>query len=1042
MAFPTAFDDPASAFGIFVLTVSNQQSLHLVRPSMAPNKFKQKGNGNKKGDKKSTQDKRGKLQQQQSQHPQHAPHNDLKKEVLALGGDEDDLKLFQGVDSDDEHVFNSGEQNDPALLKDLKDLYKSLDFNSAKPQEEEEEDDDNDDYVDANGSETDVKAASASDDENHDDSEQEDSSQEGDNQFEQDADADPLSEIDPNGPFVQIPQWFLQPLPQLSKSKANTSKSLTSDGQISHAQKLLEDLPKIASSSSAVSASDKKFLDQMLKSGTLNDRVSALALLVAESPIHNISSLESLKNMAAKPKREEALRAMKALVDWLAGPHGLPSNRKLVYIADQPNLTHQGATDKHLTFWAFENWFKGYFFEVLQLLESITHDNLVFVRQQAVMLIFQLLKNKPEQEHNLLRLLVNKLGDPSRQVASKASNQLLVVLQAHPAMKGIISREVGDLIFRPNMSDSAKYYAIITLNQIMFTKADTGVANKLIEIYFNCFKDFLREEETLVKKSKEDAKNAKKGKKNQGKNVKKDKKEDVEDDPEALEEKKSKMVAGILAGVHRAMPYADIDEKIFDNYMNTLFRITHTGTFNIAIQALQLIYQITIIKDTVSDRFYRALYESLLDPRLGGSSKQSMYLNLLFSAMKRDPSNARVAAFVKRILQMLLGQSPSFICGAFYHFNGIFASHPSLRAMLDEEEENESGGVASTSYDKFKRDPQYSNAQHSCLWELIPFTKHYHPSVSIQAKQLLNGEVVKTSSDLNLNTLMHFLDRFVYKNPKKDIKPKGASLMQPIAASDRSQTVSNVKGATRELMMNSNEFMRKKEANVAPDQLFFHKFFNQRNKRLEDKASKRDKRKKASDDEGVGESDDDTDQGQDVNLDDEDEQKDEKEDGDNDAASDDKEEFDEDEIWKAMQATMPGQENDDLEESDEDHVDPAMLEDSDAEAEGEEDKAAKADSESDEDDEDGEDNEDKDDEDNEGGVGGLDDEEDDLLSIDEDMEVPGADEDEEDGSEPEEEEEVSGKRKRNNKEARAAKKAKKALPMFASADDYAHLLQE
>ena len=329
--------------------------------------------------------------------------------------------------------------------------------------------------------------------------------------------------------------------------------------------------------------------------------------------------------------------------------------------------------------------------------------------------------------------------------------------------------------------------------------------------------------------------------------------------------------------------------------MNTLFRITHTGTFNIAIQALQLIYQVTVIKETISDRFYRALYESLLDPRLGTSSKQSMYLNLLFSAMKRDPSNARIAAFTKRILQMLLGQSPSFICGAFYHLNGLFASHSSLRAMLDEEEENESGGVASTSYDKFKRDPQYSNAQHSCLWELIPFTKHYHPSVSIQANQLLNGQVVKTSPDLNLNTLMHFLDRFVYKNPKKDIKPKGASLMQPIAASDRSQTVSKVKGATRELMVNSNEFRRKKAENIAPDLLFFHKFFNERNKRMEDKASKKDKRKKGSDDEGALDSDnDDEDQGQDVNIDeDEDEAKND------DAASDDNgSELEEDEVWK------------------------------------------------------------------------------------------------------------------------------------------------
>ncbi|TIC76117.1 CBF-domain-containing protein [Wallemia mellicola] len=946
--------------------------------------------------------KPNKKDKKQSNKPSNLDNNTFKQEILALGGDDDDFKLLNGVESDEEATFDNVDNNDPNLLKDLKDLYKSLDFNSVQPveREEDEEQDENDEESAASEEENANGSVDGNDSEiaNEEDSEEEDEEDDEEDREEDANDIDPLSEIDPEGPFAQIPQWFLQPLPELKKSKPNPNSQSSTDGRIQHANKLLEDLPKSAQSSSAVSSSDKKFLDQMLKSGTLNDRVSALALLIAESPIHAISSLEALKNMASKPKREEALRAMKALVDWLAGPHGVK--------------------DKHLTFWAFENWLKAYFFEVLQLLESFTHDTLTFVKQQAIMLIFQLLKDKPEQEHNLLRLLINKLGDPSRQVASKASNQLLVILQAHPAMKGIISREVGDLIFRPHISESAKYYAIITLNQIMFTKADTGVANKLIEIYFNCFKDFLREEEAYVKKTKEDAKNAKKNKKQHGKNDKKDKKgkkEEAEEDPEMIEEKKSKMIAGILAGIHRAMPYANIEEKIFDNYMDTLFRITHTGTFNIAIQALQLINQVTIIKETISDRFYRTLYESLLDQRLSTSSKQSMYLNLLFSAVKRDPSNARVAAFVKRILQMLLGQSPSFICGAFYHLNGLLSSHPSLRAMLDDGEENDAGGVASTSYDKFKRDPQYSNAQHSCLWELLPFTNHYHPSVAIQAKQILNGEVVRTSADLNLNTLMHFLDRFVYKNPKKDIKPKGASLMQPIAASDRSQTVANVKGATRELMVNSSEFRKKKEENVAPDMLFFHKFFNQRNKRLEEKAAKRDKRKKGSDDEDEESADDEPDQGEDVDLD--------KDDDDDDVAEDGSE-MDEDEVWKAMQASMPGQEDDDIEESDEDDVDPALMDDSEEEAEGEGEPEPTADDEEEE--------EEDDDDDDEGGLEGLVDDEDDLLSVDE-MESEAGDESEAG------EEESLGKRKRDDKDAKkAAKKAKKALPTFASADDYAH----
>lgn len=100
--------------------------------------------------------------------------------------------------------------------------------------------------------------------------------------------------------------------------------------------------------------------------------------------------------------------------------------------------------------------------------------------------------------------------------------------------------------------------------------------------------------------------------------------------------------------------------------MDTLFKITHAGTFNTSIQALSLIQQICQTRATISDRFYRTLYDSLMDERLITSSKQAMYLNMLFKALKADTSLPRVMAFVKRLLQMLGLHQPPFICGALY----------------------------------------------------------------------------------------------------------------------------------------------------------------------------------------------------------------------------------------------------------------------------------------------------------------------------------------------------------------------------------------
>ena len=52
-------------------------------------------------------------------------------------------------------------------------------------------------------------------------------------------------------------------------------------------------------------------------------------------------------------------------------------------------------------------------------LESGSKDNLDFVKERALRAACELLLKKPEAEAALLTLLVNKLGDPSRKLASK-----------------------------------------------------------------------------------------------------------------------------------------------------------------------------------------------------------------------------------------------------------------------------------------------------------------------------------------------------------------------------------------------------------------------------------------------------------------------------------------------------------------------------------------------------------------------------------------------------------------------------------------------
>lgn len=113
-----------------------------------------------------------------------------------------------------------------------------------------------------------------------------------------------------------------------------------------------------------------------------------------------------------------------------------------------------------------------------------------------------------------------------------------------------------------------------------------------------------------------------------------------------------------------------------------------------------------------------------------------------------------------------------------------------------------------------------------------PLLHHYHPAISLHARQLLSAQPLTASADLSLNTISHFLDRFVYKNPKK-VKPnannanvvigkgKGASAMQPAASGLEGGGVKLMKGEMGDMEERVNEgvFLRKKESDVPVDQV-------------------------------------------------------------------------------------------------------------------------------------------------------------------------------------------------------------------------------
>uniref|UniRef100_A0A8I6ASJ7 CCAAT/enhancer-binding protein zeta n=1 Tax=Rattus norvegicus TaxID=10116 RepID=A0A8I6ASJ7_RAT len=610
------------------------------------------------------------------------------------------------------------------------------------------------------------------------------------------------------------------------------------------------------------------WMKAIVSSGTLADRMAAMILLIQDDAVHTLQFVETLLSLVRKKgSKQQCLMALDTFKELLITDL-LPDSRKLRLFSQRPlhkleelSSGNKDSRDRRLILWYYEHQLKHLVAEFVQVLETLSHDSLVTTKTRALVAAHELLCDKPEEEKALLVQVINKLGDPQNRIATKASHLLEVLLRKHPNMKGVVCGELERLLFRSNISPKAQYYAICFLNQMVLSHEESELANKLITLYFCFFR-------TCIKKK------------------------DIE----------SKMLSAILTGVNRAYPYSQIGDDRVREQVDTLFKVLHVVNFNTSVQALMLLFQVMNSQQTISDRYYTALYKKMLDPGLTTCSKQAMFLNLIYKSLKADIMLRRVKAFVKRLLQVTCTQMPPFICGALYLVSEILKAKPDLRSQLDDHPESDEenfvdvgddsddekftdadretatdaveeveakeaepesstetekpkaaswvhfdnlkGGKQIKTYDPFGRNPLFCGAEHTNLWELRKLSQHFHPSVALFAKTILEGNHIQYSGDpLQDFTLMRFLDRFVYRNPKlhKGKENTDSVVMQP----KRKHFMKNV----RDLAVNSKEFLAKEESQIPVDEVFFYRYYKK-------VAVTKDKQKRNADEDSIEDVDD------------------------------------------------------------------------------------------------------------------------------------------------------------------------------------------
>lgn len=376
---------------------------------------------------------------------------------------------------------------------------------------------------------------------------------------------------------------------------------------------------------SSTLSSDQKWMEDVISKGTLSDKVAALALRIQDSPVHQLDTLDILVSMSSKKEQRVAQLSLEALKDLLL--HNLLPNRRLKALRMQ-SLGHSRMDGRQLILFKFEEELSLRISRIVDALELGLRSNVEYFKRVCMDATTEWIMNKPEQESRLLRILVNKIGDPSSKICTKSFELLKKISKEHPLMVSVIAREVWQLIARPNASPRALYAGVVYLVGIRLSpdnRNDEVLATQLVEYYIGLFERAISQEELG-----------------------------------------SRLLSALLTGINRAFPVMKDKTKLL-KHVDALFRIVHQSSFSSSTQALTLLSHIILdghptgkleskkseparenaangevsaaveqVTINMKDRYYRALYSALLSDQVSVSILSTLSLHAISYFIKLD----------------------------------------------------------------------------------------------------------------------------------------------------------------------------------------------------------------------------------------------------------------------------------------------------------------------------------------------------------------------------------------------------------------------
>lgn len=476
-----------------------------------------------------------------------------------------------------------------------------------------------------------------------------------------------------------------------------------------------------------MSPADRQWFEAVLKEGTMSDKISALLLQAQECPFYSLEWVTKLLEAASSTVRNEsypALEALKDIFNLILPPKAC--GRALTAWKARPMTDNKELTPSWFLMLAyFEDMLKQAYTDFLKVVEIMLHDQVQNGRERAMRILYELaLSYKFDYTETILVLLVNKLGDPQRKVASRVVYYLQSIVEKYDELTLPVVKAIQNAATQPKApNDKAAFYGLTFFSQVRLNDTSPEVTNVLLSTYQYFLELFLIQLDRQAREAK---------KKNKLKNKRRKLDETVEDEM-------PRTAKVILLGLTRAIPFArSTGQADLDQYAVKLLSIAgRIKCFSTLLKAAGLIYKISCEAENMNDSMLQLLSELVSQhllsySRMGeATSTHPQLFKLLYKIFNSlsESAHPKAVPCLRRMIKALMSvsvmmNSPAFPAAALLLVNEALSVRPGLRLAICFPEESE-------------------EASFGLLTELNIFSRHFHPTVARYASTLLEpkGEI-------------------------------------------------------------------------------------------------------------------------------------------------------------------------------------------------------------------------------------------------------------------------------------------------------------